>query len=125
MNPIAFLSPDQASAVGTARESLFVEYRELVHRRLPVLRSVAPVGGDVAQRQPDQLGRRVVAGEVPAGLDDLAQARIDALDGVGRVDHLAHGRREREERDHLVPGPAPGGHHGGEAPAPVALCAFH
>ena len=57
------------------RESVFVDYRELVHRRLPVAGRAAPVGSDVAQGQPDQLGGRFVAGEVAAGLDDLAQAR--------------------------------------------------
>ena len=101
-------------------EAIFVEDRELVHRRLPVVRRAAPVGGDVAQRQPDQLGGRIVAGEVAARLDDLAQLRVDALDGVGGVDHLAHRRREREERNHVVPGAAPGGRDGGEFLTPGA-----
>ena len=69
------------------RESFLVEYRELIHRLLPVVRRAAPVGRDVAQRQPDQLVGRVVTREVAARFDDLAQPCIDALDRVGRVDH--------------------------------------
>ena len=58
------------------RESILVEDRELVHGSLPVVARAIPVFGDVAQRQPDQLGGRIVAGEVPARLDDLAQPRV-------------------------------------------------
>jgi RHS repeat-associated protein len=54
------------------RETVFVYYRELVHRRLPLAGGVAPFGSDIAQGQPDQLGGRFVAGKVAAGLDDLA-----------------------------------------------------
>jgi len=43
---------------------------------------------DVADRQPQQLDDRVVAGEVPAVLDDLAQLIVEAFDAVGRVDDL-------------------------------------
>ena len=110
-----------AGAVDRLRETIIVEYREMVHRLLPVLGRSAPVGGDVSQRQPDQLGGRIVAGEVSPRLDDLAKPRIDALDRVGRVDHPADLRREREERNHVAPGPAPGGHHGGEFLAPGPL----
>ena len=63
-----------------------------------------PVLGDVAQGQPDQLGGRIVAGEVSSGLDDLAQPRIHAFNRIGRVDHASHLGREGEEWDHLVPG---------------------
>lgn len=56
---------------GYLRKAIRVEDRELVHRRLPVVRRAAPVGRDVAQRQPDQLGGRVVAREVTSRLDDL------------------------------------------------------
>ncbi|MBB4842428.1 transposase [Paucibacter oligotrophus] len=54
------------------RESVFVEDCELVHRRFPVMPWASPVLGDVSQGQPDQLGGRIVAGEVSARLDDLA-----------------------------------------------------
>lgn len=63
-----------------------------------------PFGGDVSQRQPDQLAGRVVAGEVPTRLDDLAQSRVDTLDRVVRVDHPAHFGREGEERNHMALG---------------------
>jgi hypothetical protein len=39
------------------------------------------------QRQSHQLDRRIVVGKMPAGLDDLAQLRVDTLERVGRVDH--------------------------------------
>ncbi len=93
----------------------------MVHRLAPLLGCSAPVGRDVAQRQPDQLGGRIVAGEMPARLDDLAQLAMQALDGVGGVDHAAHRRREREELDHTVPRPAPASHHGGVLLAPRSL----
>jgi hypothetical protein len=32
---------------------------------------------------------------------------LQALDGVGGVDHAAHLGREGEKRDHVLPGPAP------------------
>jgi len=50
---------------------------ELIHRLLPILGGTSPIGGDVAQGQPDQLGGGLVAGEMPARLDDLAQPGID------------------------------------------------
>jgi len=71
--------------------------------------------------QPDQLAGRVVAGEMPAGLDDLADLGVDAFDRIGRVDHPADLRRKGEERDHPVPRPAPSSDHDGEFPAPCAL----
>ena len=39
-------------------------------------------GRNVAKRQPNEFGRRIVAREMPARLDDLAQARVDALDRI-------------------------------------------
>ena len=81
------LSP--ACAMRDLREPLLEEYRELVHCQLPFLGRAAPVGGDVAQGQPDEFAGRVVAGEVAARLDDLAQPAVHALDGIGGVDHAA------------------------------------
>ena len=73
------------------------------------MRRAAPVGRDVAQRQPDGLLAASSPGKYPRVSTDLAQPRVDALDGMGRVDHLAHVRREREERIHHVQAP-PGSH---------------
>lgn len=55
------------------------------------------------------------------GLDDLAQLRVDVLDGVGRVDHLAHDGREGEEWNHAIPGIAPCHADRGESLAPGAV----
>src|SRR5690606_2550330 len=89
------------------------QYRELVHGCSPVNRGLVPDRLDVAQSQPDQLGGRLVGGEVATGLDHFAQPRIDAFDGVGGVDHPAHLGREGEERHHLRPGAPPGRGDGG------------
>ena len=92
-------------------EAFGIEDGKLVHGLLPIPVGATPVAGDVTQRQPDQLRGGLVGGEVTAGLDDLAQPRVHALDRVGGVDHFAHRGREREERDHLRPGPSPPGRH--------------
>jgi len=102
-------------------EAILIEDCELVHCAFPVVGRTAPIGCDVAQRKPDQLGGRLVAGEMPARFDDFAQPRIDALDGIGGVDHPTHLGRESKERDYLVPRPTPGRHHGGEFLAPLAV----
>lgn len=60
-----------------------------------------PVRCDVAQSQPDQLGSRYVAGDVPANLENLAQLCIGASDHIGRLDHFADRRGKRKERNHL------------------------
>ena len=98
-----------------------VEDGKLVHGVLPVLGRPSPVSGDVAQGQPDQLGGGIVAREMPARLDDLAQPGVDALNGIGRVDYPADRRREGEEGDDAVPCPAPGGGHGGKFLSPWPL----
>ena len=53
-----------------------------------------------------------------ARFDDLAQPCVDALDGVGRVDHAAHFGREGEEGNDLVPSPAPSADDGGKFVSP-------
>src|SRR5450432_2288954 len=83
-------------------------------KKLPVVRGAPPIGGDVAQGQPDQFAGGVVGREMATRLDDLAQPRVHALDGVGGVNHPPHGRRKRKERNHVRPSPAPGGGHGWE-----------
>lgn len=60
---------------GWSNESILVEDGELVHRRLPVMSSTAPIGSDVAQCQPDELRSCLICREVSSGLDDLAQRR--------------------------------------------------
>src|SRR5689334_16602081 len=74
--------------------------------------------GDIAQRQVDQFGSSVVAGKVAAPLDDFAQPRVYALDGVGGVDHPPHSRWKREERNQAGPRAAPGSSHGWKFLAP-------
>ena len=59
---------------------------ELIYCWLPVVGSAAPVGRNVASRQPDQRGGSTVIGEVSPRLHDLAQSGVHALDGVGRAD---------------------------------------
>jgi hypothetical protein len=83
-------------------KSVVVEHRELVHGFLPISACTVPISRDVAQCQPDQLGGRIIRWEVPACLDDLAQPGVNALDGVGGVDHPPDVRREGEERNHRV-----------------------
>lgn len=80
----------------------------MIHGCLPVMGRAAPLGGDIAQRHPDQLGGGFVSGEVASGLDNLAQLRVEILDGVGRVDDLAHARGERKEGNYAIPGVTPG-----------------
>jgi integrase len=68
----------------------------------------------------NELGGRLVIGEMPPRLENLAQAGVHALNGIGGVNHPAHLGREGKERNHLVPDPAPGGGHSGEFLAPRA-----
>src|SRR5208283_2847582 len=51
------------AASSLAGKALRIEDGELVHRLLPMVRCLSPIGGDIAQSQPDQLARRVVTGE--------------------------------------------------------------
>ena len=53
-------------------ESVLVKDGELVHCRLPVVSRTTPIGGDIAQCQPDQFGGSIITGEVPARLDDFS-----------------------------------------------------
>ena len=59
-----------------------VEDGKLVHGVLPVLGRPSPVGGDIAQGQPDQFAGSIVTREMPACLDDLAQSGVDAFNGI-------------------------------------------
>lgn len=82
---------------------------ELRHRRLPFPGAHLPLLRDVSQGEIDQLGGRLVAGEVPARFDDFSQLHVQRLDGVGGVDDLAHVRGVGEERNDFFPVPAPAG----------------
>lgn len=99
---------------GVCGETITVGNRELIHGVFPLFGGSTPIDGDVAQCQPKQFGCGIVAGEVPSRLDDLAQAAVKTLDGIGRVDHAPNCWAECEERDDAVPGPAPGRHNRGE-----------
>lgn len=79
-----------------------------------------PIFFDITQGQVEQFGRCLVGRKVAAVLDDLAQAHIQALDGIGRVDDRAHFRRVGEERHDLLPLAPPHGGHGRELFAPPA-----
>ena len=60
--------------------------------------STAPIGSDVAQCQPDELGRGLIGREVFSGFDDLAQLRVDVLDGVCNRHDIAGASRSRAEQ---------------------------
>ena len=111
-----------ASLLQRGREkALAVEDRELIHRWPPRWRRARPCRTDVAQRQPDEFGRRVIVRKMPTGLDDLADARIEAFECVRRVDHAANVWRKRKERNHPRPGAAPRRDDRGEALAPLPV----
>src|SRR3954452_20856010 len=67
-----------------------------------------PFGVGAHDREVDELGRGLFVGEVPAGLDRLADLAVQALDRVGRVDRAAQLVGQRHERDHVLPRRAPG-----------------
>ena len=66
-------------------ETVFVEDGELIHGAFPVVGGTTPVGRDVAQCEPDELGCCIVAGEMSSRFDDFAQSCVYALDGIGTV----------------------------------------
>lgn len=63
-----------------------VKQRELDHRAFPIMSGAGPFGNDVAQRQPNQPERGLLAREVAARFDDLAQLHVERLNGICRVD---------------------------------------
>src|SRR3954462_4320412 len=67
-----------------------------------------PLGVSPDEGEVDQLGRGLFVGEVSAGLYRLADLAVQALDRVGGVDGAAQVLGQREERDHVLPGRAPG-----------------
>jgi len=67
-------------------ETIFELYRELRFRGMPLDRRVLPLRGDVAERQPYQLGRRFIVREMTAPAHGFAHFAVQTFDRVGRVD---------------------------------------
>src|SRR3954447_13450493 len=93
-------------------ESAWEHDVELVECGLPVVGGASSLGSgvgaaEVSAAEVEQLDQSIVVGEVAAGLADLAELVVDALDHVGGVDDLADLGCEREERDDLLPGRLP------------------
>ena len=57
---------------------------------------------------------------MPSGADGAAQLGVQRLDRVRRINDAAHTFGEGEERDHLVPVPAPAEGYRGVPPTPMA-----
>jgi len=64
-------------------EAIRVEDLELTHCHFPIVGCATTFWVDIAQRQPNQLGGRLIAGEVTTRLDDFAQPGADTFDIVG------------------------------------------
>ncbi len=72
-------------------------------------------------RQVDQLLGRVLGGKRPPGLDRLPDDTVETFNRVRCMDHSPDLGAEGEERDDLLPGPAPGLGDRGVLPAPVRV----
>ncbi|VVD60737.1 hypothetical protein PCE31107_00089 [Pandoraea cepalis] len=94
-------------SLGRSHETIGVEDSELVHGRFPVFGCTPPISGDIAQCKPNEFRRCIIRREVTSRLDDLAQLRVDILNGVRSVYNLADVRWKRKERNHVIPGIAP------------------
>src|SRR5579884_1489818 len=68
---------------------------------------VLPLRVGLDEREVDQLGRGLLVGEVPAGLDRFADLAVQALDRVGRVDRSTELLGQRQERRHVLKGRSP------------------
>jgi hypothetical protein len=66
-----------------------------------------PSGSDVAQDEPEELQRCLIAGEVTPELESFADATMQGLKGIGGVDYLANDVGEGEEQDDVFPVPLP------------------
>lgn len=82
--PAASVWQEASGAVGKSMDILSagshkavgVEDGKLIHGGLPFSRCPAPFSRDVLQRQPQEPGRRLVAGEIAPVLDDLSQPHV-------------------------------------------------
>src|SRR3954452_21897418 len=83
--------------------------------------SALPLGVGLDDGQVDQLGRGLLVGEVPAGLDRLADLAVQPLDRVGRVDRAAQLLGQREKRNDVLPCVAPRSDVVWVAPAPFCV----
>ena len=88
---------------------------------MPLDRRSLPLGQNVSQCQVNQFDRCLGAREVTFVAHRLSDLAIQRSDCVGRVDDLAHIRREGKERDDRRPSPVPARHHRGILPAPWTL----
>jgi hypothetical protein len=68
----------------------------------------SPFGVGFGDREVDELGGGLFVGEVPAGLDRLADLAVQALDRVGGVDRAPEFVGQRQERGDVLPAGAPG-----------------
>ncbi len=83
--------------------SVSIEYDELVECCLPGPDRALPFLRGFAQTQVEQLAHRLVVGEGSPHLDDLAQAVVQRLDCIGRIDRLADRWRMVEEGRQRLP----------------------
>src|SRR6476646_7000186 len=67
----------------------------------------APFAFGALDGEVDELGGGLFVGEVPAGLDALADLVVEVLDAVGGVDRAAQVGGQRQERDDVLPARAP------------------
>src|SRR5262249_39819652 len=82
------------------------EYKlQLRDRVEPDARDISPLRTEIPQRQVQQLRRRLVSGKVAAGLDDLPQLHVDALDRVRRREQATNRHRVLKGRRDVLPAP--------------------
>jgi hypothetical protein len=84
------------------------EDSELSEDGVPIPERTGPFLLEATQRQVEQLGDGLVVWEVAAVVQQLAQARVEGLDLVGRVDHAPDLGREVEEWHDAFPVRSPG-----------------
>ena len=81
----------------SVRDSSFEEDGKLSHDLAPVLHASLPLPFVPLECEIEDLEDRFVGREMPSVLEQLAQAGIQRLNGIGGVDDLPNGLREVEE----------------------------
>src|SRR6185437_13013017 len=81
---------------------------ELRLGRMPLPRRPLPFLGDLAQLQPDQLQRRRLVREMAPCPYRAADRAVEALDGIGGIDHSPHFLRKGKKGNDLRPAAPPG-----------------